>query len=71
MAQIFVGILPKVAQVHFSIHILDEDDVRRILDGVFADPKVQMALNRLLAEKRGPVPMTDGAAAATVDDEQE
>ena len=51
--------------------VLDEDDVRRILDGVFADPKVQMALNRLLAEKRGPVPMADGAAAATVDDEQE
>lgn len=51
--------------------MLDEDDVRRILDGVFADPKVQMALNRLLAEKRGPVPMADGAAAATVDDELE
>lgn len=51
--------------------VLDEDDVRRILDGVFADPKVQMALNHLLAEKRGPVSMADGAAAATVDDEQE
>ena len=51
--------------------ILEEDDVRHILDGVFADPKVQMALDRLLAKKRGPVPMADEAAAATVDDEQE
>lgn len=51
--------------------ILDEDDVRRILDGVFADPKVQMALNRLLAEKRGPVSTSDEAAAATVDDAEE
>ena len=25
MAQIFVGILPKVAQVHFSIHKIDKD----------------------------------------------
>ena len=51
--------------------MLDEDDVRRILDGVFADSKVQMALNRLLAEKRGPVSKADEVAAATEYDELE
>ncbi len=51
--------------------VLEEDDVRRILDGVFADPKVQMALNRLLAEKRGPVSVVDDAVPAGVADEAE
>ncbi len=51
--------------------VLEENDVRRILDGVFADPKVQMALDRLLTKKRGPVPMADEAVAATVDDAEE
>ncbi len=45
--------------------ILEQDDVKRILDGVFADDRVQRALDRLIEQKHS------GEFVVTIDDADE
>ena len=51
--------------------LLDIDDVKRILDGVFRDPNVQRALDHMIKQKMTNSPVTVTAAEDDPDEDEE
>ena len=51
--------------------LLDIDDVKRILDGVFRDPNVQRALDHMIKQKMTNSPVTLTAAEDESDEDEE